>query len=94
MFISLPRSFLKILDYLFQYILVLITLLTVFLPPNIDLGSMSVNVTVNSGTGRSEFVNAGELSGSISIHEGLHKLIAAAILAFFLHITLILLVNT
>ncbi|XLT56650.1 hypothetical protein HN873_049254, partial [Arachis hypogaea] len=35
----------------------------------------SVNVSANTGTGRSQYVNAGELSGSTSSHEGLNKLI-------------------
>ncbi|KAI9076240.1 hypothetical protein K1719_041813 [Acacia pycnantha] len=47
--------------------------------------SMSVNVSASSGTGRSEYVNAGELSGSTSIREG----IKAGILTFLMHITLI-----
>ncbi|KAK7261271.1 hypothetical protein RIF29_27580 [Crotalaria pallida] len=50
--------------------------------------SQSVNVTATIGTGRSEFVNAGDLSGSTSLHHGLYKLTKMGLLAFFLHITL------
>ncbi|RYR15343.1 hypothetical protein Ahy_B04g072083 isoform B [Arachis hypogaea] len=41
----------------------------------------SVNVSANTGTGRSQYVNAGELSGSTSSHEGLNKLINIGVLA-------------
>ncbi|XP_057728624.1 aspartic proteinase 36 [Arachis stenosperma] len=44
----------------------------------------SVNVSANTGTGRSEYVNAGELSGSTSSHEGLNKLINIGVLALTL----------
>ncbi|XP_019436309.1 PREDICTED: aspartic proteinase-like protein 2 [Lupinus angustifolius] len=51
--------------------------------------SLPVNVSATTGTGRSESVNAGDLSGSTSLHDGLHKLTKMGLLAFFLHITLI-----
>ncbi|RYR15120.1 hypothetical protein Ahy_B04g071843 isoform A [Arachis hypogaea] len=44
----------------------------------------SVNVSANTGTGRSQYVNAGELSGSTSSHEGLNKLINIGVLALTL----------
>jgi hypothetical protein len=44
--------------------------------------SLSVNVSAATGTGRSEFVNAGEISGSTSLHDGL-KLSKTGFLAFF-----------
>ena len=51
-----------------------------------NLGSLSVNVSANTGTGRSEFVNAGELSGSASLRDVLTK---TGVLAFFMHTALI-----
>ncbi|XP_014496527.1 aspartic proteinase-like protein 2 [Vigna radiata var. radiata] len=50
--------------------------------------SLSVNVSATTGTGRSEFVNAGEVGGSISLREGL-KLTKTGFLAFLVHLTLI-----
>ncbi|QCE09402.1 aspartic proteinase-like protein 2 [Vigna unguiculata] len=50
--------------------------------------SLSVNVSATTGTGRSEFVNAGEIGGSISLRDGL-KLRKRGILAFLVHVTLI-----
>ncbi|CAJ1955832.1 unnamed protein product [Sphenostylis stenocarpa] len=50
--------------------------------------SLSVNVSASTGTGRSEFVNAGELGGSISLRDGL-QLTKTGFLAFFVHLTLI-----
>ncbi|KAG5140829.1 hypothetical protein JHK84_034597 [Glycine max] len=50
--------------------------------------SLSVNVSATTGTGRSEFVNAGEIGGSISLRDGL-KLTKTGFLAFFVHLTLI-----
>ncbi|CAJ2660097.1 unnamed protein product [Trifolium pratense] len=44
--------------------------------------SLSVNVSAAIGTGRSEFVNSGEISGSTSLHDGL-KLSKTGFLAFF-----------
>ncbi|RYR15397.1 hypothetical protein Ahy_B04g072141 [Arachis hypogaea] len=44
----------------------------------------SVNVSANTGTERSQYVNAGELSGSTSSHEGLNKLINIGVLALTL----------
>lgn len=55
-----------------------------------NLGSLSVNVSASSGNGRSEFVNAGNISGSTSLRDGSHKLIKRrVIIAIFMHITLI-----
>ncbi|PNY04342.1 aspartic proteinase-like protein 2-like [Trifolium pratense] len=52
--------------------------------------SLSVNVSASTGNGRSEFVNAGDLSGSTSLRDGSHKLInRRGIFALFVHITLI-----
>ncbi|KAL1323544.1 hypothetical protein HN51_033846 [Arachis hypogaea] len=48
--------------------------------------SLSVNVTASTGGGRSEFVNAGELSGSTSLQDGPHKLIHIGVMAFFLYL--------
>ncbi|KAI4334304.1 hypothetical protein L6164_019014 [Bauhinia variegata] len=42
--------------------------------------STSVNVTASAGAGRSEFVNAGELSGSTSLNDGPSKFITAGLL--------------
>ena len=53
-----------------------------------NAGSLSVNVSATTGTGRSEFVNAGEIGGSISLRDGL-KLTKTGFLAFFVHLTLI-----
>ncbi|XP_047168029.1 aspartic proteinase 36 [Vigna umbellata] len=50
--------------------------------------SLSVNVSATTGTGRSEFVNAGEVGGSISLRDGL-KLTKTGFLAFLVHLTLI-----
>ncbi|KHN21474.1 Aspartic proteinase-like protein 2 [Glycine soja] len=50
--------------------------------------SLSVNVSATTGTGRSEFVNAGEIGGNISLRDGL-KLTRTGFLAFFVHLTLI-----
>ncbi|XP_061345392.1 aspartic proteinase 36 [Gastrolobium bilobum] len=50
--------------------------------------SLSVNVSATTGTGRSEFVNAGEIGGSTSLRDGL-KLTKTGFLAFFMHIMLI-----
>ncbi|KAK7267986.1 hypothetical protein RIF29_20668 [Crotalaria pallida] len=47
--------------------------------------SLPVNVSAATGTGRSEFVNAGESSGSTSLHDALYKLTNMGLLAFFLH---------
>ncbi|KAG4985553.1 hypothetical protein AAZX31_12G079500 [Glycine max] len=52
--------------------------------------SLPVNVSASAGRGRSEFVDAGELSGSSSLRAGLHMLINTLFLALFMHITLIL----
>ena len=38
------------------------------------LGSLCVNVSTNTGTRKSEFVNAGELSDSSSLTDGLYNL--------------------
>ncbi|XP_061361836.1 aspartic proteinase 36-like [Gastrolobium bilobum] len=51
--------------------------------------SLPVNVSASTGTGRSEFVDAGEQSGSTSLRDGPHKLINIGVLALFMHITLI-----
>ncbi|KAG2371462.1 Aspartic proteinase-like protein [Vigna angularis] len=53
-----------------------------------NVGSLSVNVSATTGTGRSEFVNAGEVGGSISLRDGL-KLTKTGFLAFLVHLTLI-----
>lgn len=55
----------------------------------LNVGSLSVNVSASTGTGRSEFVNTGELSGSTFLHDGPHKLIKTGIFVLFMHITLI-----
>ncbi|KHN38686.1 Aspartic proteinase-like protein 2 [Glycine soja] len=52
--------------------------------------SLPVNVSASAGRGRSEFVDAGELSGSSSLRDGPHMLIKTLFLALFMHITLIL----
>jgi hypothetical protein len=55
-----------------------------------NLGSLSVNVSASTGNGRSEFVNAGDISGSSSLLDGSYKLInRRGIFAVFMHITLI-----
>jgi hypothetical protein len=52
--------------------------------------SLSVNVSASTGNGRSEFVNAGDISGSSSLRDGSYKLInRRGIFAVFMHITLI-----
>lgn len=53
-----------------------------------NVGSLSVNVSATTGTGRSEYVNAGELGASISLRDGL-KLTKTGFLAFLVHLTLI-----
>ncbi|RDX97923.1 Aspartic proteinase-like protein 2 [Mucuna pruriens] len=50
--------------------------------------SLSVNVSATTSTGRSEYVNAGEMGGSASLRDGL-KLTKIGFLAFFVHLTLI-----
>ncbi|ESW22121.1 hypothetical protein PHAVU_005G129000 [Phaseolus vulgaris] len=50
--------------------------------------SLSVNVSAATGTGRSEYVNAGEVGGSISLRDGL-QLTRTGFLAFLVHLTLI-----
>lgn len=45
-------------------------------------GSLTVNVSASTGTGRSEFVNAGEIGGSNSLHDGL-KLSKTGFIALF-----------
>ncbi|CAK9186793.1 unnamed protein product [Ilex paraguariensis] len=49
--------------------------------------SLSVNVSATTSTGKSEFVNAGQLAGSSSSRNALYKLIPSCILAFLLHIS-------
>lgn len=44
--------------------------------------SLTVNVSASTGTGRSEFVNAGEIGGSNSLHDGL-KLSKTGFIALF-----------
>ncbi|KAK7262223.1 hypothetical protein RJT34_29786 [Clitoria ternatea] len=54
--------------------------------------SLPVNVSASAGRGRSEFVDAGELSGSISLLDGPHNhmmLMKTLVLSLFMHITLI-----
>lgn len=53
-----------------------------------NVGSLSVNVSAATGTGRSEYVNAGEVGGSISLRDGL-QLTRTGFLAFLVHLTLI-----
>ncbi|RDX94873.1 Aspartic proteinase-like protein 2 [Mucuna pruriens] len=53
-------------------------------------GSLPVNVSASAGRGRSEFVDAGELSRSTSLRDGPHILMKTLFLALFMHITLIL----
>ncbi|KAL5056207.1 hypothetical protein RYX36_036889 [Vicia faba] len=54
------------------------------------LGSLSVNVSASTGSGRSEFVSAGEISGSTSLCDRTHELINRRwVFALFIHITLI-----
>lgn len=56
----------------------------------INLGSLSVNVSASTGSGRSEFVSAGEISGSTSLRDGSHELMKRRwVFALFMHITLI-----
>ncbi|XP_057456548.1 aspartic proteinase 36-like [Lotus japonicus] len=50
--------------------------------------SLTVNVSAAMGTGRSEFVNAGEIGGSTSLRDGL-RLTETGFVAFFVHIILI-----
>ncbi|ESR37638.1 hypothetical protein WN944_027715 [Citrus x changshan-huyou] len=51
--------------------------------------SMSVNVSTTSNTGRSEFVNAGQLSDNSSRRNVPQKLIPKCIIAFLLHICML-----
>lgn len=50
---------------------------------------MSVNVSTTSNTGRSEFVNAGQLSDNSSRRNVPQKLIPKCIIAFLLHICML-----
>jgi len=47
-----------------------------------NAGSLTVNVSASTGTGRSEYVNAGEIGGSNSLHDGL-KLSKTGFIALF-----------
>ncbi|XP_015873543.3 aspartic proteinase 36 isoform X1 [Ziziphus jujuba] len=49
--------------------------------------SMSVNVSATSRTGRSEYVNAGQLSDGSSIHNEPYTLLLVSIMASILHVT-------
>ncbi|CAL0304041.1 unnamed protein product [Lupinus luteus] len=51
--------------------------------------SLSVNVSASTGTGKSEFVNAGELNGGTSLHHRTHKFTKTRVLALLIHMTLI-----
>ncbi|KAJ0083417.1 hypothetical protein Patl1_30532 [Pistacia atlantica] len=51
--------------------------------------SMSVNVSTATNTGRSEYVNAGQLSGDTAPRPQPHKLIQMNMIAFLLHILML-----
>ncbi|KAJ7947912.1 aspartic proteinase-like protein 2 [Quillaja saponaria] len=51
--------------------------------------SMSVNVSASSNTGRSEYVNTGQLSDGTSLHRNPYQLITLGLLAFLMHISTI-----
>lgn len=46
-----------------------------------NAGSLSVNVSAATGTGRSEYVNAGEISGSTSLHDKYSKTVFLSLFA-------------
>lgn len=71
-------------DFFSRYGLLILWYLDQFSP-----GSMSVNVSAESRTGRSEYVNAGQLSDSSSIREEPYKLLSICLMAFVLNIPIL-----
>lgn len=53
------------------------------------LGSLSVNVSTTSSTGKTEFVNAGQLSDNSSFRNEAYISLPIGILALFVHIAIL-----